>query len=148
MGLRNKSKRAGLKKWRIKWSLLSTPEENRPRARLSTPPSMASLVQQSVQAWSELNAHSPPSGDHPDIPRTTKKRAKNFPFAPDKTTLKNFKTFGFNDWLARVKKESSIEATTKQLGEFVAWFNQAKCVIFYMINKMCYCIGVCISLII
>jgi hypothetical protein len=82
---------------------------------------MASLVTAAAVEWQKIKAMAPPT-DGPAAPR----RAKNFPFAADKTTLRAFTANGFEDWLTRVKQAKSTLTTVKQLSEFMAWFYQTK----------------------
>jgi hypothetical protein len=51
--------------------------------------------------------------------------------------MRTFEANGYNDWLARIKKEKSVETTVKQLAEFVTWFKQAKYAILYYAYLCC-----------
>lgn len=99
------------------------------------PPDMASLVNEAAMARELLMTHTPLATEG----HRTATRAKNFPFKPDAATLKAFKRYGFDDWLRRIKGDSSVATTTKQLAEFIAWFNQAKCVNFYIVLSLLNC---------
>lgn len=39
----------------------------------------------------------------------------------DGPTLTMFRRFGFESWLARVKKDASVTSTMNQLADFIAW---------------------------
>ena len=95
------------------------------KTRTSTPPpDIASLVREAADELESLKELSLPVADTP--PR----RAKNFPFKPDAAAERSFRALGFMEWLQRVKRDQSAEATIKQLAEFIAWFKQAKCVMY------------------
>lgn len=124
------SKKTKKKRWTVRKELLEEvpcPPPPPPREIVSSappPPGMATLRAKAAEELRLLQLLHPPAvaGDV----ASPRGRAKNFPVAADRGTLRLFKSVGFEDWLLRVKQVQSVEATMTQVGEFAAWWKLKK----------------------